>query len=63
MILVIFLLVLNSGVQVYRNFYSEAREEAGVVGIHVRHPSDRRQPFDVLYDLLNVSGRNETRSG
>ncbi|KAL3685998.1 hypothetical protein R1sor_004020 [Riccia sorocarpa] len=41
------------GVQVYRNFYSEAKErESGVLGIHVRHPLNQRQPFELLYDLL-----------
>jgi hypothetical protein len=43
------------GVQVYRAFYSEAKEQAGVLGIHVCHPFDRRQPFDILHDLLSVS--------
>ncbi|CAM6126800.1 unnamed protein product [Calypogeia fissa] len=44
---------IDEGVQVYRAFYSEAREQAGVLGIHVCCPSDLRQPFELLYDLLN----------
>ncbi|KAG6554005.1 hypothetical protein Mapa_004922 [Marchantia paleacea] len=41
------------GVQVYRKFYSEVREkEAGVVGIHVQHRVNPRQPFELLYDIL-----------
>ncbi|KAL2654038.1 hypothetical protein R1flu_022166 [Riccia fluitans] len=44
---------ITEGIQVYRNFYSEAKErEARVVGIHVRHPTNRRQPFELLCDLL-----------
>ncbi|BBN00513.1 hypothetical protein MPTK1_1g29750 [Marchantia polymorpha subsp. ruderalis] len=44
---------IKEGVQVYRKFYSEAREkEAGVVGIHVQHRVNPRQPFELLYDIL-----------
>lgn len=46
---------LVAGVNVYRRFYTEAKEQAhGVLGIQVVRPA-QKDPVNLLSDILNVS--------
>jgi hypothetical protein len=49
------LVFLVAGVNVYRKFYTDAKEQAhGVLGIHVVRPV-QKDPVDLVSDILNVS--------